>query len=549
MNDTGMTSQAAWLDALPRAQDLRLVPAAAAVWLAALIGGALSWQWALACGVVAATLGAVRLGRCRPLTLRRPAAVVSGCALLACGIAVAAWMAPRLYATQHNPLRARATHGDHVRLRVEVTEPARPVHDAGFGNSRGGVGSELVSARVLGVVPAHGTARAYGQVLLITPVQGWGTLLRGQRATASGSLRPPYPGEALAGVLRVRGPPRHVTPASPMQRAAEAFREGLRTAARGLPKDEAGLLPGLVLGDRGGIPERVQQDFQTSGMAYLTAVGGWHFMIVCGAVLLLLRLLRASPRASAAVAGAVLAAFLVIAGPRPSVLRAAVMVAAGLLALGMGRARSTLGALALSIIGLVLWRPSFGIDVGFALSVLATGGLLLGVAPATRVLHRCRVPPGFAELIAVATVAHLVTAPVIAGEFGTFSVVSILANVLAEPAFVPAMVLVALALALAPVWAGAAAVLAHVSHPCLAWLVTVAHWTAHLPAASITWPGGWWGGLAMAASILAAGWVLRKLRVRVLAAVALLGLVLLFVPGRVVRPGWPPRPSATASTH
>jgi competence protein ComEC len=44
----------------------------------------------------------------------------------------------------------------------------------------------------------------------------------------------------------------------------------------------------------------------------------------------------------------------------------------------------------------------------------------------------------------------------------------------------------------------------------------------------------------MAASIVAAGWVLRRRRVRVLVAVALLGLVLFFVPGRVVRPGWPP---------
>lgn len=414
------------------------------------------------------------------------------------------------------------------------------MHTPGFGNSAGGVRAEVITARVLGRIEYGRRVPSYGRVLLITPVRGWSDLLRGQPVTVTGELRPAHGGESLVAVLRVRGPPGDAGEASAMQRAAETFREGLRTAAAGLAPDEAGLLPGLVVGDRSELSERVEDDFRVSGMAYLTAVGGWHFMIVCGAVLALLRLLRVPPRVAATGAGLVLLGFLEIAGPRPSVLRAAVMVAAGLLALGTGRARSTVGALSLSIIGLVLYEPSFGVDVGFALSVLATGGLVLLVAPVTAALRRRRVPPGLAELIAVATVAHLVTAPVIAGEFGQFSVVAVLANVLAEPAFVPAMVLGALAMACSPISGGVAGFLAQLTAPFTGWLVSMAHWTAHLPMSQIAWPTGWWGGLALAVAILAGVWLLRLRRVRVLVCALALGTALLVVPGKVVRPGWPP---------
>ena len=75
-----------------------------------------------------------------------------------------------------------------------------------------------------------------------------------------------------------------------------------------------------------------------------------------------------------AAAALAMAWFVVLARPQPSVLRAAVMGAIALLALGTGRSRRSLAALAAAVLGLLLVDPWLARSFGFALSVLATGG-------------------------------------------------------------------------------------------------------------------------------------------------------------------------------
>ncbi|HWE88137.1 MAG TPA: hypothetical protein VG317_01585, partial [Pseudonocardiaceae bacterium] len=58
-------SRAPWWRRLAAGHDLRLVPAAAIVWLATLLGDRLSWQWALGCGLAGALIGLAFLVRVR----------------------------------------------------------------------------------------------------------------------------------------------------------------------------------------------------------------------------------------------------------------------------------------------------------------------------------------------------------------------------------------------------------------------------------------------------------------------------------------------------
>ena len=164
---------------------------------------------------------------------------------------------------------------------------------------------------------------------------------------------------------------------------------GLRDAAvRALPPAPAGLLPGLAVGDtRNQLPE-VEEDFRTAGLTHLTAVSGANLTLVAGTVLLLLRLARADPRLAAALAAVALVGFVVLARPSPSVLRAAVMGGVVLLALALGRARSAVPALAAAVLVLLLVDPALAVDAGFALSVLATGALVLLGPPWAAALRR-----------------------------------------------------------------------------------------------------------------------------------------------------------------
>jgi competence protein ComEC len=527
-----------WWHKLTAQHDLRLLPAALAVWLATLLGHQLAWQWTVCCGTLVAAIGLLVLAAIRGRRGGRNRDVrIAMVALVLSGIAVGGWTGYRLRHDALNPLRALATQGAAAELRVELTDLPKPIQSPGFAGRQGGVRSVLIQAEVVRLGSGRRARLADGSVLLIAPAHGWAGLLPSQQADLSGMLSAPRPGDAALAVVMVRGPPRQVSAASAVQRAANSLRHGLVVAAGGLPGDSRGLLPALVTGDTGGLSESVVEDFRTVGMSYLTAVGGYHFMIVCGGLLWLLRRVGVGPRLGALVAGLALVGFFEVAGPtKPNVDRAAFMVALGLLALATGRYRSTGSALAGSIIVLQLWQPAFGGDLSFALSVVATGAMLVFAPPLAEALVRRRVPVGLAEILAIAVVANLVTAPLIASAYGELSLSAIGANLLAEIAFPPAMLLGALALAVAPVAAG----LTHLALPATWWLLVVAHQAARVPASSVPWPTGWLGGLALAALILVLVVACRSRRLRTLMVAVLAGVFIVLVPVRVISPGWPP---------
>ncbi|SCG78334.1 ComEC/Rec2-related protein [Micromonospora humi] len=260
-----------------------------------------------------------------------------------------------------------------------------------------------------------------------------------------------------------------------------------------------------------------------------------------GAVLLLARWARAGPRTAVALCGLALVGFVILVRPSPSVVRAAAMGAIGLAALAAGRSRAALPALAAAVAGLVLLDPDLAGDPGFALSVCATGGLLL-LAPGWRdALRRRGVPPGLAEALAVPAAAQLACGPVIAGLSATVSLVAVPANLLVVPAVAPATVLGVLAAVLSPVWPAGAEFLAWLASWPARWLVAVASHGAALPAGNVPWVGGVAGALLLAAVSGALLLAARRRRARRLVAVVVVAVVLGAVPIRLLASGWPPR--------
>jgi len=521
--------------------DLRLVPAALGAWASSLVGLRIGWEAALVLAglatlTVAATWSFRRgVGRRAWLVRAAGAIVAAGAATVAVALVTAA----HAHHADTHPLRAAAAAGAAATVRVELADDPRPLRRPGYAGQDAGADRVAVAATVRHATVAGATWRVGGRLLLLAPVDGWTGLLPGQRMTVDGLLAPPINGDLTVAVLQVRGPPRDIGPPPWWQDAAGAVRVGLRDASAVLPDGPAGLLPSLVVGDTSGLPTTVTDEFRTAGLSHLTAVSGTNVAIVCGAVLLLLRSVRVGPRASAVLAGVALVAFVIVARPSPSVLRAAVMGAVTLLALLIGRGRSAMPALAVAVLGLLLLDPELGIAPGFALSVLATGALVL-LAPRWAGFLRDRGwPAGVAEAVAVPVAAHVVTAPVVAAIFGQISLVAVVANLLAAPAVAPATVLGALAAVLGTVNDSAAEFVVLLAGPFVGWLVTVGHHAAAVPGASVRWPAGVAGGLVLAAATVMALLLLRLRRLRTLVAAAAAGALLVLVPTRVAPPGWP----------
>ena len=282
--------------------------------------------------------------------------------------------------------------------------------------------------------------------------------------------------------------------------------------------------------------------FRVAGLTHLVAVSGTNCSILLGAVLLTLRRFGVRPAICAAAGAVVLVAFVVVARPSPSVLRAAVMAAIALAALAAGRPRQAMPALSAAVLALLLWNPLLAVDYGFTMSVLATAALLV-IAPGwAQVLRRRRVPPVVAEALAVAAAAHLVTVPVVAAISGRVSLVAVPANVLAEPVVAVSTIVGFAAAVVAPWWLGGAELLAQIAGwPCR-WLVRDADFFGGLDGASVPWPSGEQGGLLLVGVLAVAAVLARHAAPRRLMAIGLAGAVLVQLPVRqaITSLDWPP---------
>ncbi|MTD58865.1 ComEC/Rec2 family competence protein [Amycolatopsis pithecellobii] len=518
-------------------QDFRLVPSALVLWLGVLAGLLLHWWVAVVTGLAAAASASFLLWRWRAV---RPRWFAGACALLMAGLLLAVPLTVRLFQAQHDPLSTLADHDATATLRVTVDERPKPIESAGYAGQQAGARSVVVAATVVRAEAAGQPVATTGRVVLLAPFQSWSKLLPGQDVTATGSLAPPRDADLTVAVVYVRGPPVATTKPSWWQGAAESTRQALRQACSVLSEDAAGLLPGLVVGDTSGVPAQIQREFKDAGLSHLMAVSGSNLAVVAGAVLLLLRALRLGPRLSATMAGLALVGFVVLTGGEPSVLRAGVMGAVGLLALALGRKRSVVPALAAAVCVLVVCDPAMAVNFGFALSVLATAGLVLLAPRWVETMTTRGVPPGLAEGLAIPLAAFLVTAPVIAGMAGRISVVSIAANVLAAPVVAPATVLGVVTAVLATFWPAAAHLSAFAAGPEAEWLLVVARHASRVPGAVVPWPDGWWGGLLALLAVIVLVVVFRRPRLRMGVALALVCVLLIVVPARVIAPGWPP---------
>lgn len=173
-----------------------------------------------------------------------------------------------------------------------------------------------------------------------------------------------------------------------------------------------------------------------------------------------------------------------------------------------------------------MWDSAMAVNPGFLLSCLATAGIIAVQPALVRVLAPLHWPVVLTRAVAVTLAAHLVTAPVIAVMSGKFSVVAILANLLAAPFVAPVTVLglvgaVALLLGLGPV-----AWLCTWLATRLTWLiVAIAKLGGALPGASVSLPEG----TRFAWALLIGAWVVYLLAVgrwRVVFAIMVAALLL-----------------------
>ncbi|MGH7866641.1 MAG: ComEC/Rec2 family competence protein [Candidatus Dormibacteraceae bacterium] len=196
-----------------------------------------------------------------------------------------------------------------------------------------------------------------------------------------------------------------------------------------LPQPAAALLLAIVLGVRKGIPLRLQQELNATGLIHLLVLSGLKVAIFARLINAALRpLLRrfALPFSLSAIG-----IYCLAGGATPAALRASLMGGIALLAQHLGRPTHLWTALTAAAAALLGWEPRLLADVGFQLSFLGTVAIVLFTPPLDRRLGW--LPRWFREPFAVTVAAQLGTLPLIAGSFHIFSVISPVANALILP--------------------------------------------------------------------------------------------------------------------
>ncbi len=212
---------------------------------------------------------------------------------------------------------------------------------------------------------------------------------------------------------------------------------------RGMPAREAELARGFVLGADEGIDPQTEEDFRRAGLSHLLAVSGQNVMLLALLAMPVLGALGIPLRERLVWVLGLIVIYVPLAGAGPSIQRAGVMGAAGVLATLAGRRASRFYALLLALGITLAIDPGVAADVGWQLSFAAVTGIFLLASPLREAIAR-RIGPGvwrraLAEGAAVTIAATLATAPLIAFHFQTLSTTTLLANLLAMPAVAPAM--------------------------------------------------------------------------------------------------------------
>jgi len=344
---------------------------------------------------------------------------------------------------------------------------------------------------------------------------------------------PAQPARPQAAILAIRGSPTQLLEPGLLEKATQSVADKLGLASTHLSVDSRGLVPGLVVGDDSGVPADLVDDMRRVGMSHLTAVSGSNLAIVTGVILWLATRLRLKRSAAIACAATGMMMFVLVVGPQPSVLRAAVMGAIALVAILSGRPRVGASALALSVAILLIVDPWLSVSLGFALSVAATAGLLVQAQVSQR-----------PSLLGATLAAQVATAPIVVGLGQGLPLIGVAANLAAAPVVPVATVVGSATALLALVSVPLAMHLAVVASVPTWWIAHVARFCAQVPAGVLPWPRGLWGSLALLAlmALLGLAWHRRVQWNRLAAPVGLaFGLLaLLFVrPANGSKTPWP----------
>jgi len=249
-----------------------------------------------------------------------------------------------------------------------------------------------------------------------------------------------------------------------------------------LPEPHGSLLSGILLGNRVKLDRDLIATFRAVGLSHIIAVSGYNLTIITANVETVFAPLLG--RLALGLSAILIILFVIITGAAGSILRAAAMAGALLLAKYLGRPSRSVNILIFAAALIAIFEPKIIFDIGFQLSILATYGLVRLGPLFGRLTKKIPLPKTINSAIGETLAATLMTLPLIIAYFERLSTVSPIANVVVVPLIPLLMGLGGLGVFVSFIFAPLGHLVLLLTWPILQWIIFVGQYLADLSFAT-----------------------------------------------------------------
>lgn len=221
-----------------------------------------------------------------------------------------------------------------------------------------------------------------------------------------------------------------------ISRGAAAVRQDVTDLyiANGLEGDELAVVSAMTLGDKRFIDRSLRNEYSRAGVAHVLALSGTHLAILY----FVLMLIVGWSRVGRFVVIATIWCYVVIVGMPVSAVRAAIMLSIFTLTEVLKPGSDRLDVLVTTIMIMVLVNPRIILDVGFQLSIMSVGAIIVicpllnGLLPSEFHSHHHYLSKIWG-MVSVGLAAQLGTAPLVAFYFHSLPCWFIISNLIVVP--------------------------------------------------------------------------------------------------------------------
>lgn len=249
------------------------------------------------------------------------------------------------------------------------------------------------------------------------------------------------------------------------------FRQKLITFyERLLPADHSAIVAGVVIGSKSGIGEELWEKLKNSGTAHIVVASGMNVSMV--SQFLITSLIVFIPRRKAIVFALIgIWLYALISGFDAPIVRASLMASAAFLAVETGRMYQSLRILLITAVVLLLFKPIWIVDLGFWLSTLATGSIIIFYPKIKKTFSF--VPKIINENWSTTLSAQIGVVPVLYYYFGQFNILSPFINVLVLWTIVPLTIIGMVAGIVGTIFEPLGKVILYLCYPLTSWFLWV----------------------------------------------------------------------------